>query len=312
MKIYTLDMLKSPLQGRYVATIGFFDGVHRGHRFLLDFLRGVGRERGLATLVVTFPDSPSRVLRPQSEVPLLTTADEKCRLLEQCGVDSVVLLPFTHELSSLTAFEFMEQVLRRRLGVDVLVMGYDHRFGRGGAASFADDVAYGRSLGLDVVQAPAYHFEAAAGDVVVSSSAIREVLLQGEVEKARIGLGYDFFLEGQVTGGYHVGTSLGYPTANISVPAFKLVPADGVYAVRVELDGWKGAGMLNIGHRPTLDNGTDRSVEVHIFDFHENIYSEHIRVSFVKFVRRETRFESLDALKQQLQTDEAVCRRILY
>ena len=229
-------MLKSPLQGRYAATIGFFDGVHRGHRFLLDFLRGVGRERGLATLVVTFPDSPSRVLRPQSEVPLLTTADEKCRLLEQCGVDSVVLLPFTHELSSLTAFEFMEQVLRRRLGVDVLVMGYDHRFGRGGAASFADDVAYGRSLGLDVVQAPAYHFEAAAGDVVVSSSAIREVLLQGEVEKARIGLGYDFFLEGQVTGGYHVGTSLGYPTANISVPAFKLVPADGVYAVRVELD----------------------------------------------------------------------------
>lgn len=312
MKIYTLDMLKNPLEGRYVATIGFFDGVHRGHRFLLDFLRQTGQKRGLETLVVSFPDSPSRVLRPECDVPLLTTAVEKCRLLESCGVDNVALLPFTYELSLLSASEFMEQVLHDLLGVDVLVMGYDHRFGRGGSLRFSDYRAFGRELGMDVVHAPAYHFDAGTDRPVVSSSAIRGLLLQGEVEKASVGLGYDYFLEGEVTGGYHVGTSLGYPTANLAVPPHKLVPANGVYAVEVEIDGWKGAGMLNIGRRPTLDNGNERSVEVHVFDFHQNIYGKRLRVAFRQFIRHEVRFESLDSLKKQLQTDEAVCRKLFF
>ncbi len=310
MKIYTLDRLNKPLEGHVVATIGFFDGVHRGHRFLLEYVSETGRSRGLETMAVTFPDSPSRVLHPDEGVQLLTTADEKCRQLEQCGIDHVVLLPFTRELSSLTAYAFMEEVLKGKLGVDVLVMGYDHRFGRGGRLSFSDYVEYGGNLGIEVVQAPAYR--CGPSDQVVSSSSIRTLLLQGDVAKANEGLGYPFFLEGEVTGGYHIGTSLGYPTANLAVPPFKLVPADGVYAVEVEMEGWKGAGMLNIGHRPTLDNGSDRSVEVHIFDFHENIYARWLRLSFRQFVRKEVRFESLDALKQQLQTDEAVCRRILY
>ena len=312
MKIYTLDKLNKPLEGRVAATIGFFDGVHLGHRFLLDFLREIGRNRGLDTMVVTFPDSPSRVLHPSDAVQLLTTADEKCEQLEQHGISRVVMLPFTRELSSLTAYAFMRDVLRDKLGVEVLVMGYDHRFGRGGTLSFPDYVAYGRELGIEVVQSPAYHCDVASSDVVVSSSAIRSLLLRGDVEKAGEALGYSYFLEGKVTDGYHVGTSLGYPTANLSVPPYKLVPANGVYAVRVSHGNWRGCGMLNIGRRPTLDNGNDRSIEVNIFDFHEDIYAETLRISFERFIRQEVRFDSLEALKKQLQTDEAVCRKLLF
>lgn len=310
MKIYTLDSLNKPLEGQVIATIGFFDGVHLGHRFLLDYMCGIARERGLETMAVTFPDSPARVLRPESDVRLLTTAAEKCRLLEACGIDHVVMLPFTSALSSLSASTFMKEVLSGRLGVDVLLMGYDHRFGRGAGLSFADYVDLGRESGIEVLQAPAYHCDVDAADVVVSSSAIRSLLLRGEVDKANTVLGYPYFLEGEVTGGYHVGTSLGYPTANLAVPPHKLVPANGVYAVEVEIGGWKGYGMLNIGRRPTLDNGNERTIEVNIFDFHQDIYSQSLRISFRQFIRHEIRFESIDFLKKQLQTDEAVCRKL--
>lgn len=310
MKIYTQDSLDKPLESRRVATVGFFDGVHLGHRFLLDFVRRIGVEGGLETMAVTFPDSPLRVLRPDAAVRLLTTGQEKCRLLEQCGIDVVVMLPFTQELAAMTAERFMQAVLRDRLGVDTLVMGYDHRFGRGAGDSFSDYVAFGEELGIRVVQAPEYHGD---GNLEgVSSSAVRGWLAQGDVVKANRALGYEYFLEGEVASGHHVGTSLGFPTANISVPPLKLVPANGVYAVRAELDGWSGYGMLNIGQRPTLDNGKERSVEVHLFDFHGDIYAKRLRVSLVDFIRKEVRFDSLDALKKQLQTDESVCRSLFH
>ena len=309
MKIYTEDMQEKPFDGGCVATIGFFDGVHLGHRFLLDFVSGIGAERNLPTVVVTFPDSPSRVLHPSETLSLLSTEQEKRQLLLSHGVDQVVMIPFTTNLASCTASSFMRDVLRDQLRVAVLVMGYDHRFGNGGGGTFSDYERYGRELGIEVVLAPAYKTDSSTSQFV-SSSSIRAALKNGDIDCANACLGYEYFLEGTVVGGYHIGSKLGYPTANLSVSPLKLIPAPGAYAVRVELDGWNGFGMLNVGRRPTLGNGDELSIEVHIFDFHENIYSEQMRVSFVRYIRPEQKFDSVEVLKKQLQIDESICRSI--
>ena len=293
-----------------VATVGFFDGVHLGHRFLLGCVTEEARKRGLESVAVTFPDSPLTVLRPELDIKLLSTAEEKERLLHEAGISRVAMLPFTRDLANLTAEQFMQQVLREQLDARVLVMGYDHRFGRGGSASYADCVRIGGAMGIEVLRAPQLTSDVSESFRPVSSSAIRSALQAGEVEQANRGLGYEYMLEGIVVGGYHVGTSLGYPTANISVSARKLIPANGVYAVRVRVGEHEAFGMLNIGSRPTLDNGHDISIEVNIFDFHENIYSEKISISVVRFIREEQKFSSTEALIRQLQQDEQVCRRI--
>ena len=310
MKIYLQDKIVEASSGACVATIGFFDGVHLGHRFLLDCLKHEAEKRGLPPLVVTFPDSPSRVLKPEDNVQLLTTAEEKIRLLQAQGVTYVAMLPFSREMSACTAERFMQEVLAGQLHTSALLMGYDHRFGKGGSRRFEDYVRYGHQVGMEVIQTPVFTCDDAHGDISVSSSFIRMALMRGDLDIANRCLGYEYSLEGQVVGGYQVGSSLGYPTANISVPPLKLVPAKGVYAVKVELSSWQGFGMLNIGRRPTLDNGNDVSVEVNIFDFHADIYAERIRVSLVKYIREEQKFDSLDILKKQLQTDEAVCRQL--
>lgn len=310
MKIYSVDKIVEAFSGACVATIGFFDGVHRGHRFLLDCLRLEAEKRGLPPLVVTFPDSPSRVLNPDDNVRLLTTAEEKVRLLHGLGIPYVAMLPFSSTVAAFTAERFMREVLAGQLHTAVLLMGYDHRFGKGGNRRFEDYVRCGQQLGIQVTQTPVFTFDDTTGDISVSSSSIRMALQRGDLDIANRCLGYEYSMEGEVVGGYQVGSRLGYPTANIRVHALKLVPANGVYAVRVELDGWKGFGMLNIGRRPTLANGDDVSVEVNIFDFHADIYAERIRVSLVKYIREEQKFDSLDILKKQLQTDEAVCRQL--
>ena len=310
MKIYSEDKIVEAFSGACVATIGFFDGVHLGHRFLLDCLEEEAEKRGLPALVVTFPDSPSRVLKPDDDVRLLTTAEEKIRLLHELGITYVAMLPFSRGMADCTAYRFMQEVLAGQLHTSVLLMGYDHRFGKGGNGRFDDYVRNGKELGMEVIQTPVFVFDDTMEGVVVSSSSIRVALEKGDIGLANRCLGYEYSLEGQVVGGYRVGASLGYPTANISVPSLKLVPANGVYAVRVELSGWRGFGMLNIGRRPTLENGDDVSVEVNIFDFHADIYTECIRVSLVKYIREEQKFDSVETLKKQLQTDEAVCRSI--
>ena len=310
MKIYSEYKIVESFSGSCVATIGFFDGVHLGHRFLLDCLRREAEKRGLPPLVVTFPDSPSRVLNPDDDVRLLTTAEEKIRLLHELGITYVVMLPFSRGMAACTADRFMRDVLAGQLHTSVLLMGYDHRFGKGGNRRFDDYVRIGRELGMEVIQTPAFAFNDTPEGLTVSSSSVRMALEKGNLDFANRCLGYEFCMEGEVVVGYRVGASLGYPTANIALPPLKLVPANGVYAVRVELQGWKGFGMLNIGRRPTLDNGNDVSVEVNIFDFHADIYAERIRVSLVKYIREEQKFDSVEILKKQLQTDEAICRSI--
>ena len=227
-------------------------------------------------------------------------AEDGVHLLEAAGIANCILLPFTAELSRLSAKEFM-LLLRTEYNVRTLVIGYDHRFGHNRLESFEDYVRYGQELDIDIVQARAYTQENAK----VSSSAIRELLSQGEVHTASRLLGYPYPLEGTVTDGYRVGRKIGFPTANLRVDhPFKLVPAEGVYAVKVEVEGQQHLGMLNIGHRPTLNNGADRSIEVHILDFAGDIYRQNIRIEFLRFLRPETKFASIEELISQIEKDK--------
>ena len=265
-----------------VATIGFFDGVHTGHRFLIEQVKEVAATRGLRSALITFPVHPRKVMKADYHPELLTTQDEKIALLAETGVDYCIMLDFTPEISLFTARDFMTTILQERYQVQSLVIGYDHRFG------------HNRS------------------EIHISSSVIRDYLHQGDVKMAARCLGYDYFLDGTVVSGYQVGRKIGFPTANLSVDdPDKLVPADGVYAVQVSFDGCTYAGMLNIGHRPTLNNGMNRSIEVHILHFHSDIYDKFIRISFVQYIRPEMKFDGIEGLIAQLHKDAAAVETLL-
>ena len=293
-----------------VATIGFFDGVHKGHQYLIRQVVEEAEHIGGTPVCVTFANHPHSVVEQMKgnsfALKLLTTQEEKVMMLKGLGIQEVSLLEFTPEIAMMSAYDFMSQVLKREMGVGVLVIGYDHRFGHNRSEGFNDYVRYGEEIGIRIVQAKAYEEDC----ITVSSSLIREMLLQGRVADSRRLLGYDYFVEGVVVNGFHVGRRIGYPTANIEVASDKLVPCDGVYAVRVDVDGVIYGGMLNIGWRPTF-NGNHRTIEVHLFDFDSNIYSEHIRIYFIDFIRPEQRFDSPEALVSQLAEDEQQARRVL-
>ena len=282
----------------FVATIGMFDGVHLGHQFVLQQTIDLARESGLQPLCITFDHSPR-----QEQV--LTPLDEKVRLIRQMGIDRVEVLAFTAELKSLTARQFMEQVLRNQMNVRVLLTGYDNRFGRNREEGFDDYVRYGRELGIEVVSLPPALSEGREG--VVSSSYIRQLLLEGQVAEAAQCLGYPYSISGRVAHGEHIGTELGFPTANLVPSESQLIPAPGAYAVRVTFNTPHSSlhtqsGMMNIGTRPTFD-GHEQTLEVHILHFHEDLYGQALSVEFVKRLREERRFDSMEALKEQLKQD---------
>lgn len=282
----------------YVATIGMFDGVHLGHQYVLQQVMVTARERSLQSMAITF----DHTLRKE---PLLTTLDQKLTLMQQMGIDRTEVLAFTEELRQMTAYEFMQQVLKERFDVRVLLIGYDNRFGRGRTEGFDDYVRYGRELGIDVVQLSAQG--------TVCSSLIRQQLKEGRVAEAADLLGHPYLLEGCVEHGEHIGTRLGYPTANL-VPedSQQLIPASGVYAVRVALDHQPTlhAAMMNIGHRPTFD-GQHTTLEVHVLHLNENLYGHQLTVHFIERLRDEQRFDSEEALIAQLQKDLIQTEKIL-
>ena len=323
-----------------VATIGSFDGVHRGHQCLLSQVRHIADERGLRAMAITFGTSPRSVLG-KGDCPQLTTADERATLLRQVGMDEVAVLDFTPQMAAMTARDFMQQVLREQLHVAVLVIGYDHRFGRGRSEGFDDYVRYGQEMGIEVVRG-----EACIEDgEPVSSTRIRHLLEEGEVDEAAQLLGYRYTLRGRVVGGYREGRKMGFPTANISidngqqttdeVTDCKLIPADGVYAVWVKigqqttdkscahepqdknnfpfsiLHSQFRKGMLNIGYRPTLNNGKERSIEVHILDFEGDLYGKDITVEFVHRLREERTFANTEELTGQLMRDREQVSELL-
>lgn len=288
----------------YVATIGMFDGVHRGHRFVIDQLKSGASELGLQSMVVTF----DHTLRCGE---ILTPLDEKLLLLSQTGVERVEVLPFTDALRRMTAREFMERVLRRQLDVRALLIGYDNRFGHNREEGYADYVRYGQELGVEVRQLPPLGME--NGLSQVSSSAIRQMLAAGHVREVADMLSYPYTILGHVEHGEHIGTRLGFPTANLALSEPRqLIPAPGVYAVKVRIghSDVLSHGMMNIGCRPTFDGGR-QTLEVHIFQFHANLYGQRLMVSFVDRLRDERRFADEEALKSQLAADREAAEAIL-
>lgn len=305
-------MTKSNSKG-FVATIGFFDGVHLGHRFLIDYVIETAKKSKMQSMVVTFAEHPRKVLQTDFQPKLLTTKDEKIRLLRGTGIDEITLLDFTKELSEMSSKDFM-QLLYYKYDVRALVIGYDHRFGHGRAEVFDDYHDYGDEMGMRVIKCPHFKLPKMRGAAYsLSSTTIRKAIAAGKVKTAAELLGHRFILSGEVVHGFHNGTELGYPTANIKVDADKIVPMEGVYLVNIAKEGQKKKvyGMLNIGSRPTLDNGSQQSVEVHIFDCNTDLYGNYLEVELIEFLRKEKKFDDLESLKTQLKADEEACRSIL-
>ena len=293
---------------KLAATIGFFDGVHLGHRFLINELKEVAQARDLPSAVITFPEHPRAVLHSDYQPRLLNSFEEKLEQLASTGIDYCIVLDFTVELSHLTAREFISNVLADKLHVETLLIGYDHRFGHDRTDGFEQYVTYGAACGMEVVKASPYD----EGRTAVSSSEIRKLLTECRVEEADKLLTYPYQLRGTIVNGYKVGRKLGFPTANIQVDEpFKIVPGIGVYAVWVYLKGEKQKGMLYIGDRPTLDNGSNITLEVNILDFSGDIYNNEITVAFIYYVRGDIKFGSLVELKEQLGKDRDTVGKLL-
>lgn len=293
---------------KLVATIGFFDGVHLGHRFLIGELKQLADERNLPSAVITFPEHPRAVLHADYQPKLLNSFEEKLKHLASTGVDYCIVLDFTIGLSRLTAQEFITTVLADQLQVSTLLIGYDHRFGHDRTDGFDQYVTYGAACGMDVVKASPYD----EGQTAVSSSEIRKLLSLCQVEEAAHLLTYPYQIQGSIVSGYKIGRKLGFPTANIQIDEpFKIIPGIGVYAVWVYLKNKRYKGMLYIGDRPTLNNGSNITLEVNILDFSEDIYNSEITVSFIHFVRGDIKFDSLEELKIQLANDRDTVDHLL-
>lgn len=285
-----------------IATIGFFDGVHIGHCHLINMLKKVARERGVEACVITFDRHPRQVVQPEWCPEMLTSLEEKTQLLKATGIDRCEVLHFDREMANQSAHDFMLHTLKEKLGVSILVTGYDNRFGHNRSEGFEDYVRYGKEIGIEVIKGE----ELTDGSNNVSSSSIRRMLKEGRIEDATRCLGREYQLTGTVVGGEHIGRTIGFPTANIRPDdSSKLIPANGVYGV----DVWSQAGdinreraMLNIGTRPTF-NGTATTIEVHIPHFAGNLYGSTLSIAFLRKIREERKFDSPEALVEQLNKD---------
>ena len=291
-----------------VVTIGTFDGVHFGHQKILKRVTSLATRHKGESVLVTFWPHPRFILSPDDDkLKLLSTFEEKAQLMESVGIDHLVKIPFTTEFSQLTSEEFTQKVLVNKIGTKRLVIGYDHRFGKNREGGFDYLKANETKFGFQVEEIPKQEID----DVSVSSTKIRAALLTGDIKNATNYLGRNYSVTGKVVTGAKLGRELGYPTANIQIQEkYKLIPADGAYAVRTIVDGHTFDGMLNIGLRPTV-NGSMRTIEVHLFDFQKDIYGEDITVSFVEMIREEAKFSDLSGLRAQLSLDKQKAQAIL-
>ncbi|MBR3386776.1 MAG: riboflavin biosynthesis protein RibF, partial [Bacteroidales bacterium] len=291
-----------------IATTGFFDGVHTGHRLVIERLVSLARERGDESLVVTFWPHPRAVLQDGArELRLLTTLEEKKALLSALGVSRIEVLDFTRPFAALTAEEYLRDVLRDRFGVKTLLVGYDNRLGSDRLT--APDLApIAASIGMELIFVDECLEGCAPSGQPISSTKIRTALQEGRIEEATEMLGYGYSLTGVVVAGNRMGRTIGFPTANLRLyEPLKLIPAMGVYVVDAEVLGRKYRGMTDIGTRPTV-GGTFPTIETHILDFDEDIYGLPLTITFLRRLRDEIHFPSLDALKSQLELDRAACR----
>lgn len=294
-----------------VATIGVFDGVHAGHQLLIGMVKDEAHRTGLSSMVITFDRHPRQLFDPTFRPQVLTTLEEKQAIVESLGIDVFVVLPFTKEFAELTAHVFMQKVLHQQLNVKTLITGYDNRFGRNRSEGFKDYVRYGKEMGMKVLRGKAAMI--ADRNITISSSVIRQLLSEeGKVEQMPRYLTRNYQLSGEVTPGEHIGRQLGFPTANLEpLCAEKLLPASGAYAVWATLmDGQRRAAMMNIGTRPTF-KGKQQTLEVNILDYEANLYGQIITISFVARLREERKFDSPEALVNQLKKDQEQVKKIL-
>jgi len=296
--------------GYSIVTSGTFDGVHVGHQKILARLKEISEQNQGETVLITFWPHPRIVLsNGNTDLKLLSTIEEKARLLEQHGVDHLVILPFTREFSQLSPDEFIQQVYVKGVGTHKLVIGYDHRFGKNREGGFDYLKQHAASYGFSIEEISRHDID----DVVISSTKIRNALLKGNVTMANQYLGYAYSLEGTVAHGDKIGRTIGFPTANIAIEeSYKLIPAHGIYAVEAILDKEVLKGMLYIGNRPTLDGSSQLRVEVNLFDFDRDIYDQQLQIHLIAKIREDEKLNSLEELKQMLQQDELASRKILF
>lgn len=297
-----------------VVTIGTFDGVHIGHQKIISRLQEIARQKNGESVILTFFPHPRMILHPEDKaIKLITTMPEKAERLEKLGIDHLIITPFTRDFSNLSPQEYISNVLVDKIGTKQIVIGYDHRFGKDREGGLEHLQKFSSNFGFEVEEIP----EQDINDVAVSSSKIRKAILCGDVKTANDFLGYPFHLTGKVIKGDQIGRSLGFPTANLFVEeTYKLIPADGIYAVTVQIDptteqAESFKGMAYIGHRPTI-NGMTHNIEVNLFDFNKDIYNSTIRINFLDYIRGDEKFNSLDELRVQLYKDEKAVRSILF
>lgn len=297
-----------------VVTIGTFDGVHIGHQKIISRLQEVAKKIGGETVILTFFPHPRMILHPDDpNIKLISTMDEKAEKLAAMGIDHLIITPFTRDFSNLSPLEYIKEILVEKIGIRYIIIGYDHRFGKDRTGGMKELQSLASDLDFDVEEIP----EQDINDVAVSSTKIRNAILSGDTKTANDFLGYAFQLRGKVIKGDQLGRVLGFPTANLFLEeSYKLIPSDGIYAVKIdlisiEMNQMPAKGMAYIGHRPTI-NGMSRNIEVNIFDFDQDIYGQTIRINFMEYLRADKKFDSLEKLRKQLIKDEKAARKILF
>ncbi|WP_454986789.1 bifunctional riboflavin kinase/FAD synthetase [Capnocytophaga bilenii] len=290
-----------------VITIGTFDGVHLGHQKIINKVVESARRENLLATIFTFFPHPRMIVQHDNSLKLIHTLSEKKEALKALGVDLLIVQPFNEEFANLTAEDFVHKLLVERLNAKKVIIGYDHRFGKGRTADIKDMERFGEQYGFAVEEIPVEEIN----EVSVSSTAIRNALLSGKMDIAERYLAAPYSLTGTVVHGMKLGRSIGYPTANIVVDdKYKLIPKDGVYAVYSLINQQKVYGMMSIGKNPTIE-GKGSSIEVHFFDFNNDIYDQQITIYFIKYLREEQKFDSIELLKQQIANDETAARKAI-
>jgi len=290
-----------------ILTIGTFDGVHIGHNKILTKLVEESKKNNLSSLIMTFFPHPRMVLQKSQEIKMIDTIDEKIYLFEKTGVDNLIIQPFDENFSKIRAKEFVEEILVKKLKIKHIIIGYDHRFGKDREASVDDLKKFGLNYMFTVEEIAAQEIHS----IAISSTKIRNAILKGEIKKCNEYLGRNFMLTGEVVHGDGLGKKINFPTANIKIPeTYKIIPKNGVYLVRAIINSERYFGMMNIGVRPTI-GGEKKSLEIHFFNFKDNIYNKTISVEIICKIRDEEKFSSIDELKIQLKKDEQFCLKLI-
>lgn len=306
MRIF--DNLKSySSEKESILTIGTFDGVHIGHNKILKRLIQDSKKNNLSSLVMTFFPHPRMILNKSHEIKMIDTIDEKINLLEKTGLDNLIIHPFDNNFSKIRAKEFVEEILVKKLKIKEIIIGYDHKFGKDREASVEDLKKFGKDYMFTVKEIPAQEIDS----IAISSTKIRDAILNGEIEKCNKFLGRNFILTGKVVYGEGLGKKIDFPTANIEIKeTYKIIPKNGVYLVKTKINSNTYFGMMNIGIRPTV-GGRNKSLEIHFFNFKDNIYGKNVSIEIIKKIRDEEKFSSIDQLKIQLKKDEQFCLKLI-